>query len=220
MAKVCSKCGLEQPETNFSKACNTPDGFRYDCKDCVKQYRIEHKEQIRDHMNQYRVEHQEQIIESRKQYYAEHKESTLQQYKVWRDNNKDRAQKTETAWKKNNPDVTKAQWQSRRSKKAGLAQTLTPAQWNHILEKFNNACAYCGAGDKTLHQEHFIPLSSEGEYTHNNIIPACQSCNSSKGKKDFFTWYPTSKRYNTHREKKIMMFLHYTGATQQLTLCT
>lgn len=275
MNKICTQCGLEQPETNFSKACNTRDGLRHACKDCIKQYRFEHMEKIRERRKQYNDTHGEQIsahrkqyyeehkkevshytkayynahreqsIENMKQYYSEHKEESSAYYKqynaehkeehreyrkqrkevrhlhnkVWRDNNKDATKKTYAIWAKNHPDAIKRICQTRRAKKVGLARTLTTAQWQHILDGFNNTCAYCGAGDKKLQQEHFIPLSTGGEYTHNNIIPACRSCNSSKGKKDFFIWYPTSICYDKQREKKVMKFLHYTGTAQQLTLC-
>ena len=71
---------------------------------------------------------------------------------------------------------------------------------------------------QVLHQEHFIPLSKGGEYTHNNIIPACKSCNSSKQDTDFFEWYPTYEEYNEEREQFILEYLGYIEDTQQLTL--
>jgi 5-methylcytosine-specific restriction endonuclease McrA len=39
-----------------------------------------------------------------------------------------------------------------------------------------------------LHQEHHIPVAKGGGYTPNNILPACQSCNLSKGSRDPVEW--------------------------------
>jgi 5-methylcytosine-specific restriction endonuclease McrA len=229
MNKTCSKCGLEQTEANFSKAREPRDGLQHFCKNCNRAYREAHREKNIAFSKQYYAENKEQISEQKKQHYNGNKEkhrdyrrqyfaTHIKQIKLKREGRKDLARKVNAIWNKNHPDADRIRRQTRRARKAGLARTLTPAQWNHILNEFNNTCAYCGIGDKKLHQEHFIALSIGGEYTHDNIIPACGNCNTSKGKKDFFIWYPTSNCYDKQREKKIMKFLHYTGATQQLAL--
>ena len=73
-------------------------------------------------------------------------------------------------------------------------------------EYFNNSCAYCGAKCE-LEQEHFIPVTKGGEYTKNNIITACRSCNASKGNRDFDEWYKNKDFYNKDRENKIKQYL-------------
>ena len=73
----------------------------------------------------------------------------------------------------------------RRTAKEALPATLTTDQWETINKVFDNKCAYCGKEGK-LEQDHFIALSSGGEYTHNNIVPACKSCNRRKHNSDFF----------------------------------
>lgn len=244
MTKVCNKCKAEQPEANFSKGCNASDGLQHTCKDCNMAYRKAHQKQINAHNKQYlathraeniertkqyyaghkeerreyRQQHKEQIIEHGKKYYAEHKEKFGKLHAAYMVLHKDMMHRKAKEWRENNNDVMKAYCQSRRAKKAGIVSTLTPVQWENIINEFNNVCAYCGSNDKTLHQEHFIPLSGGGEYTHNNIIPSCKSCNSSKGTKDFFAWYPKCDFYNKAREKKIMKFLHYAGTSQQISL--
>ena len=59
--------------------------------------------------------------------------------------------------------------------------TLTKNEWQEILNKFNNKCAYCG--EKAEAQDHIIPLSKGGHHTKENVVPACKSCNSKKGDK-------------------------------------
>ena len=47
MSKICSKCKLCLELSNFGKLKSSKDGFRYDCNNCRKEYRISHKEQIK-----------------------------------------------------------------------------------------------------------------------------------------------------------------------------
>lgn len=88
------------------------------------------------------------------------------------------------------------------AKRRKLDYSLTENQWDQIKAEFNNCCAYCGK-PKKLEREHVIPLTHNGEYTIKNIIPACKSCNCSKGNKDFLTWYRKQEFYSLDRENKI-----------------
>src|SRR5665648_822068 len=107
--------------------------------------------------------------------------------------------------------------QRRRTRKLKLPATLTNEQWEIIKQKFGNKCAYCGK-EKPLAQEHFLAISKGGEYTADNIIPACQSCNSSKGMRFFFDWYPKFAHYSKVREKTLLNYLGYKCGNQQLSL--
>lgn len=50
-----------------------------------------------------------------------------------------------------------------------------------------NKCSYCGATGK-LALDHVFCQKMGGEDTGDNLIYACKSCNSSKGKKDLMEW--------------------------------
>lgn len=45
--KVCTKCKVEKPLSEFSKDKSTKSGHRPHCKGCVRQYRQEHEEEIK-----------------------------------------------------------------------------------------------------------------------------------------------------------------------------
>lgn len=49
-------------------------------------------------------------------------------------------------------------------------------------------CIYCGATEN-LTFDHLIPQSEGGPDIISNQVPACQSCNSSKGARDVIAWY-------------------------------
>ncbi|MFB6267822.1 MAG: HNH endonuclease [Halodesulfurarchaeum sp.] len=51
-------------------------------------------------------------------------------------------------------------------------------------------CIYCGATEN-LTFDHLVPTSEGGPDIISNQVPACQSCNSSKGAQDVIEWYQT-----------------------------
>lgn len=71
---------------------------------------------------------------------------------------------------------------SRYAKRRGATVTdrLTVEQWREILARHKNKCHYCGVTSDCLTVDHVIPLSKGGSHTAENIVPACQSCNSRK----------------------------------------
>ena len=75
---------------------------------------------------------------------------------------------------------------------AALPRDFTTKDWRAAQKFFNNKCAYCGAKGK-MTQDHFIPVKKGGGYTRDNIVPACGSCNCSKGAKDPYKWLVTKK---------------------------
>ena len=187
-----------------------------------KQWRKENKE----YLEQWRKENKEKRNEYKKQYRKENKEEIKEYFRQYRKENKEEIKEYAKKYRKENIDGYRQYAQERRASKKRLPHTLTIKQWQQIKDDFNNECAYCGMTEEEhikrfneqLHQEHFIPLSKGGEYTHNNIIPACKSCNCSKNNTDFFEWYPTYEYYNEEREQFILEYLGYIEDTQQLTL--
>ena len=56
-----------------------------------------------------------------------------------------------------------------------------------IKLKTGQICNYCGSAEK-LTLDHIFPQKFGGQDTGENLIFACRSCNSSKGKKDLMEW--------------------------------
>lgn len=56
-----------------------------------------------------------------------------------------------------------------------------------IKIKTGQICNYCGSTEK-LALDHIFPQKFGGQDTAENLIFACRSCNSSKGKKDLMEW--------------------------------
>ena len=61
---------------------------------------------------------------------------------------------------------------------------LSTAEKSIVWEKTGGRCIYCGAPlnpFRDLNIDHRIPLSCGGADSLDNMVPACQSCNLSKG---------------------------------------
>lgn len=233
-AKICRICNKEFPLTEeyFNTRKDGKDGFRNECKECKKKKWKEDSERIQKQRKEHYKINKERLCKYRAEHYQDNKEHFREQArKHYRDNkeyysmhdkfyyyaNKEKVSLRKKLYIKNNPTKAKMYIQKRRAMKRKLPATLTVEQWENIKKYFNNRCAYCGK-ELTLQQEHFIPLTKGGEYTINNIIPACKICNSSKNNKDFLEWYPKYKYYSKKREKFILKYLGYKDKEQQLTL--
>lgn len=212
--KECVKCNECLPLT-AEFFCSSPNivgnKFRKMCKSCDRLRAKAHYEKNREKrlltMKAYSEKYDslnpnKPSTEYRRDYYLKNREHILANKKEYRQNNKEKIY---------------ALKQKRRDRSKKLEINLSSKDWAQIKLSFNNECAYCGK-EKKLSREHFVPLTKGGEYTRNNIIPACLSCNSSKSDKNFFDWYTTYKYYSKSRERKILNHLNYQNNTQQLAL--
>lgn len=70
--------------------------------------------------------------------------------------------------------------QLKRAMDRGLPATLTLAEWEATLNDCGWKCAYCPDGPYEA-IEHVVPIELGGGTTVGNCVPACKTCNSSKG---------------------------------------
>lgn len=68
---------------------------------------------------------------------------------------------------------------------------ITAKQWEDIKAEFDNRCAYCSKPDDALTMDHIVPLIKGGRHDVDNVVPACQKCNDSKGSKTMVIWAAT-----------------------------
>jgi 5-methylcytosine-specific restriction endonuclease McrA len=84
------------------------------------------------------------------------------------------------------PEKNREKIHRRRARLLAVKCTLTNAEWQETLEIFDHRCAYCNRKGLKLEQEHIIAVSRGGPHTNENVIPACNSCNSRKRNKPVF----------------------------------
>ncbi|MBD0345947.1 MAG: HNH endonuclease, partial [Coleofasciculus sp. Co-bin14] len=57
---------------------------------------------------------------------------------------------------------------------------VPPVNRREVLRRDKHACQYCGS-TKKLTLDHVIPRSKGGKHTWDNVVTACERCNSQKG---------------------------------------
>ena len=139
------------------------------------------KAYMKEYSKQWRIDN----IEHTKQYYKDNKERIDKQNKQWNKDNPEDIKKTQKKYFKTDKGKTSRQRSNakRQARLREIVNTLTSEEWIDILKKYKFKCAYCGKEftlfDRETH-EHVIPISKGGNNVKENVVPACQSCNSKK----------------------------------------
>jgi hypothetical protein len=84
MLKICCKCKKEKSNDCYGKLKNTPDGLRYDCKDCRKDYRNQMKQHVKEKNRLYYDKNKEELLEKNRLYREENKTTINHQRKEYR----------------------------------------------------------------------------------------------------------------------------------------
>jgi len=87
-----------------------------------------------------------------------------------------------------NPEKHRAHSAKRRAyKRSACGMGITARQWSDVLISTLGLCSYCNKR-RLLTLDHIVPLFSGGEHDIDNAVPACNSCNSAKGKTPLVLW--------------------------------
>lgn len=163
-----------------------------------KAYYDAHKEEIKAYTKiydkDYRESHKEEIKVRAKAWNESHKEEVKASNKAWHKANKEERKVKDKAWAKANPDRVRARVARRRAKKAGVVTLqIRPNFLAHLIEEWDNKCAYCKNTSNVWHKDHFMPLALKGHEAEYNYVLACPPCNLSKGPKHPFTFIKEQK---------------------------
>lgn len=129
--KVCYKCLLCLPITMFSKYKASKDGFKTNCKNCVKAYRLANIEAI------------------------------LQRDKLYRDNNRQRISEYNTEYRLKFPERVAAKDAKRRSQKLKACPAwLTNKDKQDIKDLYKQSNLISKQTGIKHHVDHIVPLNS------------------------------------------------------------
>jgi len=216
--KTCVKCQLVKPGIEFNVSRGTKDGLGFRCKACQREdyasldksrlkavraawyakkkdklkptraaYRLENKARIRAKEAERRKKNAAKEKARHADYYLRNKAKAQAWHAAKWKKNKEKIYAKATEWRKKNPHKVAVLMQRRRARIAAALATLTAEQWAAILELYEGKCAYCGKPGK-MTMDHVIPVSRGGGTTADNVVPACQSCNSSKNARTLQEW--------------------------------
>lgn len=154
-------------------------------------YRQENAEAVRQAGAAYRAANRDAIAERARAWHQANADRTRQQKAEWYAANRGLAKKRRQAYVAANRDVVRVANSRRRALERGSAvNDLTGAEWTAIKAAYGHRCVYCRTKPKRLTQDHVIPLARGGHHTASNVVPACRSCNSSKGVRDAPVFQP------------------------------
>lgn len=69
-----------------------------------------------------------------------------------------------------------------------------PRDWQRLLNRYDNRCAYCHAQTAKLTKDHVVPIARGGSHGVGNIVPSCSPCNDSKSDMLLVEWkYQSTK---------------------------
>jgi hypothetical protein len=71
-----------------------------------------------------------------------------------------------------------------------LENNYTSQDYKAALEYFGG-CAFCG-GQNAIRKDHLVSVFHCGDFIPNNVVPACQKCDDSKGQKEYHDWMRNS----------------------------
>ena len=87
--------------------------------------------------------------------------------------------------------------------------SYTYTEWREAVIFFGGMCAYCGRTMRkceTLTRDHLDSVSKGGKTEQGNIIPACNTCNCSKGNQEFKDWYMKQPFFSQERLNRIFQW--------------
>lgn len=166
--KICPNCQRDLPSTSDFFWVRTGTQLLYSwCKDCNRE-----KARLRQAARRKSETEKTKLLEEKARYAQSEKGRLAKQKQSETDNHK------------------------RRSRLIAAPYLWTMAHWAQAKEEWGHACAYCGGTTALLTQDHFIPLSHPAcpGTLPKNMVPACQSCNSSKGALMPEDWHTDKQR--------------------------
>lgn len=179
LEKTCSKCGVPKPATAefFGKYKKAKSGITSWCRACRNAdnsaRRKINPEQGRGYRRKWREANLERAKAENSAYYKANPEMAREKSKRWREANPEKAKAFAKVSKLN-----------RRAAEANAEGSFTAAEFTAKLKAQKGCCYWCA--DRItgpVHADHVIPVSKGGNNYITNIVPACPTCNLSKGAK-------------------------------------
>jgi hypothetical protein len=111
--KRCSKCKIEYELTSFSKDKSSKDGYRCNCKKCIKEYREKTKEHQKEYRENYHNLNKDELNKRRREkynpddkkgYYQDNKEYILNKRKMDYEKNPDVKKAYQREYQKSNKE--------------------------------------------------------------------------------------------------------------------
>lgn len=205
--KACNRCGVKKALSEFYTRKSSPDGKRKECKACFLQQvstpeareRINRQNRKRYESSPERVAEINASRRARRAASPEKITKDREASKVWRQQNPEKVKALakrcyearkgyynarHNEYRRKNPHRRKPGDLRRQAVLKNAEGSFTAAEWLARLELYKGHCHWCHKKIKgTPHADHVVALAKGGTNDISNIVPACASCNCSKGAK-------------------------------------
>jgi 5-methylcytosine-specific restriction endonuclease McrA len=151
-------------------------------------YRASHPEQCKARSASYYRENSDRIKANNAAYAKDDRKRTRKYKTKYREANRDTLRAKNREWSAANPIKNVMKQQHRLARLRAAEGSHTAEEWLALLISCGGLCVWCGSG-KNIHRDHVIPIVRGGTDYIDNIVPACRSCNSSKGKNLVEEWF-------------------------------
>lgn len=209
--RVCEECGQTySPTAGMQKRCSRECLAAHRAKYLVD-WHAERPGYQKERSRKYQQDNAERLNENARIYYQNHKEEAVETQRRWREanpervalhraryNEKQKARRRENKLPKKERKTRKTPEglaeENHRRRAAKLGCDVYPVSYRdymRILDRCGNACAYCRTAFTDTEQrtwDHVVPLSRGGAHSVGNLLPACESCNTSKWASTLTEW--------------------------------
>ena len=192
MSKVCTKCNLPKPLTQFSKKATGKDGLTSQCKGCVKAYRVTHYAanlaQYKAKDAKYRAENPEKIKVIRDRWIAAHPEQDKAAKARWEAAHPENVKAKLARYRATHREELNARNHQRRAVQYGV--TAEEFLNIEIFDRDGWVCQLCETpidrdlkwpDPMSVSLDHIMPITLGGHHTRANSQAAHFRCNQSKG---------------------------------------
>ena len=177
--KICSKCKVAKPFSEFGKHNQTKDGHKSRCKICNA-----------EEMRSYYATHTESVKNSVSSWNSKNKDKHALYVQKWACENMERKKSSNSTWRKRRKDLVNASTQKRRAAKKNQLGVVSKNIVEKLMRSQKSLCINCKA-DLTrsgYHIDHIMPLSLGGIHADENLQLLCPTCNIKKHNKHPIAW--------------------------------
>lgn len=190
--KQCRRCKVIKPISEFHNRCSNGAivGYTSFCKGCEKartyEWRASNLTRHAGYQKSYRRRNPQKTAAAVRAWLAENptyeRDRSRRRYADPRERVRVRA--ATRRWAAAHPNlvaVYSSNYQHQRRANGGRGLTV-----QEVMDMLSKPCSYCSSKATTL--DHVIPVSRGGKHEPENVVPACKSCNSSKGARTPEEW--------------------------------
>jgi len=208
-SKICTKCGLDKPLSEYHKHTLGKYGLNPRCKSCksdealaarladpekYKKWSLDwyyaNKEHVATRVSSWQRENKEIVNAKSKRWRDKNRAKIVEYNRGYKANHKEELAASTKKWRQENPETVRSNKRNRKARIKNAPGRHTAMQTLELMEKQQYRCANCEIEltRANRHLDHWHPLALGGSNGIENLQWLCQTCNQSKNDLDPIEW--------------------------------